>query len=154
VVPEQLVFLALFLLLGLLNLIVRLFRERAEKPPGGPAPVPPPTPRPAPTPRPVPPRRPAPTLPPPPTLPGPSPAPARAPAARRPATAAPASAPAPPTPPAVPAGTGPVRRSRRASVRLGGPRDLRRAIVLATVLGPCRALEGREPDRERAPARR
>jgi hypothetical protein len=50
-----------------------------------------------------------------------------------------------PTPEAMPA-PAPVRRAvvaarRRPRRDLGGPGELRRAIVLMTVLGPCRALE-------------
>jgi hypothetical protein len=36
-------------------------------------------------------------------------------------------------------------RRRARSVRLGSPADLRRTIVLMAVLGPCRALEGQRP---------
>lgn len=42
-----------------------------------------------------------------------------------------------PMPPVIP----PAIVRRRAPVGLGGRRELRRAIVLITILGPCRALE-------------
>jgi len=44
----------------------------------------------------------------------------------------------------------PVETQRRSpQPRLGGPSDLRRAIVLMAVLGPCRALEREEPSPQR-----
>jgi hypothetical protein len=66
--------------------------------------------------------------------------------------------PTPPTPadtrPRAPAPSVPPRRTPRP--RLGRPSDLRRAIVLMAVLGPCRALEDEEPSsrrRRESPAR-
>jgi hypothetical protein len=50
------------------------------------------------------------------------------------------------TPPAVPA--------RRHRTRLGPPSELRRAVVLMTVLGPCRALLEEEAARTSAPDER
>jgi hypothetical protein len=110
VAPEQILFLALFLLVVLVNLVARWLRGRGERRPRveaerpreireGPRRVPP---------------RPA----------VPTPEISRAPA--------PVAAPAP-APPA------PVRRPPR--FRLGGVADVRRGIMLMTVLGPCRALE-------------
>jgi hypothetical protein len=130
VLPEQLVFLALFLLFALLNLIVRLFRERAAKPPDT---APPPLRRPPPPRPPEPLARPAPAR----VAQPPAPAPV-VPGPAAPALAAPAAAPA----------------RRRPRARLGGPRDLRRAVVLMTVLGPCRALEAEEREAPRARERR
>ena len=49
--------------------------------------------------------------------------------------------------PAAPAGTRPIMRSR-----LGTLQDVRRGIVLMTVLGPCRALEAAPPN-PRSPER-
>lgn len=63
---------------------------------------------------------------------------------------APRRMPAPPPPepvaPAVPARRPAVREVARVPTRLGGRTDLRRAIVLMSVLGPCRGLESEGPD--------
>jgi hypothetical protein len=60
-------------------------------------------------------------------------APTRDPAAGQPPVGTPASRRLPPSTPIGPRGP--------ARLGLGTPTDLRRAIVLATILGPCRALE-------------
>ncbi len=112
---EQIVLLAIFLLVGLVNAIVRWRQQSREAPP---EPAPPP-------PRREPPPRPA-ELPPRIRVTVPLPA-ASVPAARRP----PVPVPAPRTPP----------RRRPVHRWLGRRADVRRAIVVMTVLGPCRALE-------------
>jgi hypothetical protein len=111
---EQLVLLALFLLAGLISAIVRWLRQRPEAP-----------------------------------RPEPDPEPTRASRTRELPRAARVRAPVPPPEPAVPAprrmpAAAPdphARRRPRVHPRLGGHTDLRRAIVVMTVLGPCRALE-------------
>jgi hypothetical protein len=56
----------------------------------------------------------------------------------------------PPVTYAQPSPPPPVETQRRSpQPRLGGPSDLRRAIVLMAVLGPCRALEREEPSPQR-----
>lgn len=111
--PEQLLFVALFAVVALANLIARWLKARRERRP------------PAETeeidqvramPRRLPPR-----------------VVITAPEARRPPTPAPTDTTTPPV-------ARPARRLPR--LRLGGPSDLRRAIVLMTVLGPCRGREG------------
>jgi hypothetical protein len=120
---EQILLLAAFLLLGLINAIVRWLQRR----PGTPGPEPE-APRSEPETRlPVPRTRPAPAA---------APVHARVPP-REPAVSAPRRMPS--AAPDVHA-----RRRRRVHPRLGRRADLRRAIVVMTVLGPCRALE-REP---------
>jgi len=111
---EQLLPLLLFAGLALINFVVRLLRRRSE-------PTPPPETAPAP-PRPA--------------------APARIevePLPRRPKLmtlpeVAAVRRPPPPLAPPVPL--------RRGRVRLGGPADLRRAVVLLTILGPPAADDG------------
>jgi hypothetical protein len=123
--PEQLLFFAAFLLLSLVNMVVRFLRTRARQAREAaereaaereaaraprvelPGPPPPAWPRPLPV------------------------------EVRRPD-----AAPTPTAPRPVPAAR---RQPRRpAATLLGRPADLRRTIVLMTVLGPCRALEGQE----------
>jgi hypothetical protein len=114
---EQLLLIAIFLLVGLINLIVRRLRQRAEAP--GPPAEPEAVPWPAPgRTRELPPAARV-------ILPVPLPEPS-VPAVR------PMRSPAP-APPA--------RRRPRGHRRLGSRADVRRAIVTMTVLGPCRARE-------------
>lgn len=60
---------------------------------------------------------------------------------RRPRAALAVPAERPPSAVAAAAPVRPLPARRRARVSLGGAADLRRAVVLMTVLGPCRALE-------------
>lgn len=112
---EQLVLIAVFVLIPLLSVLGRWLRERAGKTrprgPGPPAPVTEVTPPPLGLPPRA--RRVEPVLP----------------AARLPRTAPPAA----------------VDRRPRASALLGGPAGMRRAVVAMTILGPCRALEEPPP---------
>jgi hypothetical protein len=111
---EQIFLLGLFLLVGLINVIVRWLRQRREAP-----------------------------------RPDPDPEPTRAAKAREWPGVARVRAPVPPPDPVVPAPrrmptAAPglhVWRRRRVHPRLGSHADLRRAIVVMTLLGPCRALE-------------
>ena len=128
---EQLLLIAIFLLVGLVNMLVRWLRRRAETP--GPEARP---------------------------QPGPEPVLERAPSRRRelpPAARVIVPAPPPEAPvPATrrmrsPAAAPPPRPRPRAHRRLGSRADVRRAIVTMTVLGPCRARE-RETEVE-TPAR-
>jgi hypothetical protein len=114
---EQLLLIAIFLLVGLVNMLVRWLRRRAEASrPAGEA---------EPAPGPVPGRRRE--LPPAARVISPElPVEAAVAPARR--MRPPASAPPP-------------RRRPRAHRRLGSRADIRRAIVTMTVLGPCRARE-------------
>jgi hypothetical protein len=108
---EQIVLFAVFVLIALLNLVLGWVRRRAAAEPAADASTPAPR---APAPRMPPARRAAPGVRPSETVPaGPVRAPARA----------------------------PTRPASRRGLRSGGPRDLRRAIVLMAVLGPCRGLE-------------
>lgn len=119
---EQLILLAIFLLVGLLNVVIRWLRQRADasSPETGSSPPPtlglPPAAR---------------TVVPPPAQP-------TAPAVR--AARPPVSRPPQP------------RRRPAAGGRLHGRADLRRAIVAMTVLGPCRALEDEGNVRTPGPA--
>jgi hypothetical protein len=113
---EQFVLFAIFLLVGALNLLIRWLRSRAEPPPK------PPDARPRPGPEA--PARDVPGLPPRIRLPAPPPAP-----------------PAPVRTQPAPVATLPAR-PRQIPHRLGGRRELRRAIVLMEILGPCRAAAG------------
>lgn len=110
--PEQLLFFALIVVVALANLIARWLKARMER------------------------RRAVETKEPEQVREVPRRLPPRvvvsAPEARRPPAPGPIAAPTPPLP-------RPVRRPPR--FRLDRPTDLRRAIVLMTVLGPCRALE-------------
>jgi len=134
--PEQLLFFAAFLLLSLVNVVVRFLRNRArrareaaerEAAERGEA------------------RAPRMELPEPP----PRAQPPRLPVEVRRSEAAPgraaevAAAPAPRPAPLISRPAPPPRRP--AATPLGRPADLRRTIVLMAVLGPCRALEGQEP---------
>jgi hypothetical protein len=110
--PEQLVVLAIFLLLPLLNFLLTLWRRRRDSRASSLEPAPsPPTPMAARATRPLETRQ----------VPGSDERP------RRKASTALVETPAAPRP-------------LRTRARLG-PRDARRAVVLMTILGPCRALE-------------
>ena len=113
---EGLLLLALFILLPLIERLLRAARR-----PEGDAPIPPPAPR----------RQ------------APIDAPAALPADSSPEPAGPAPR-RPPRPPL--AATGPPRAVRRAGSveELRTPLALRRAVVLATILGPCRAVAPHE----------
>jgi len=111
VTPEQLLFFALFVVIALANLIARALKARLARRQAAETEQPRPV-------REIP-RR----LPPRVVITAPE---------WRPPTTAPTAITTPPV-------ARPVRRRPR--LRLGGPPDLRRAIVLMTVLGPCRALE-------------
>jgi hypothetical protein len=123
---EQLIFLLLFLLVPLFNLVARWLKRRtgAGAPPPEEAVA-----EPEPPPRRLPPRivlaEPVET--PPPMLPSPPPPPR------------PAARPAPP----------PVPSRRRPLLGLRGPEDVGRAVVLMAVLGPCRGLELHGADGDR-----
>jgi hypothetical protein len=109
--PEQVGILLLFLVVVLFNLISMFLSRRKQQAEADEAARPP-------GPPPVPPRLPPRVVVAPPRVAAPTPGPVPAPA--------------------------PVRRAAVARLPrggLGGPRELRRAIVLLTVLGPCRALE-------------
>jgi hypothetical protein len=122
---EQLILVAIFLLVGLVNVIVRWLRQRTPAPPPeAPEALPPPETRP----------RPPRTL----DLP---------PGARvvpAPAVGAPAVPAAPPGP----------RRRRAPAARdaVGRRSELRRAIVALTILAPCRGREGEAEVRTPGPA--
>lgn len=118
---EQLLFLALFVAIGLFNVIGRWLKRKMEEQARQNAPPEPPVGR-------VPPievpERPARRL----RMPAPPPEEGVMPAVR------------------VPARRAAVRGAARIPSRLGGQADLRRAIVLMSVLGPCRALDRDGPD--------
>jgi hypothetical protein len=119
---EQLVLIAIFLLVGFVNAIVRWLRQRAaaRRREAEPEALPVPGPAPSRT-RELPPGARV-VLPPP-------PAEVRTPAAQR----------------RMPALQPPVRRRPREHRRLGSRADVRRAVVMMTVLAPCRARE-HEPE--------
>jgi hypothetical protein len=125
---EQLILIAIFLLVGLINLLARRFRGRLQGPP-------PDTEAPTPTPEPES-WQPRETVALPPSArvilpPAPQPAP-RVPA---PAPAATVAAAPPPR----------VRRGTAMRKLVGSPAEVRRAIIAMTILGPCRARES-EPE--------
>ena len=133
---EQLIWIGIFILVPLLE---RLFRRGQQPRPESQAPDEPrprPAPRPLPAPVPIE-TRPAPQVP-------RKPPPPRPAAIERPPPALPPSPPpgvdarlAPASPPRA----GRRRRGTHRSVELTNPRELRRAIVLSTILGPCRAAD-------------
>jgi hypothetical protein len=128
---EQLLLIAIFLLVGLINMIIRQLRQRAQAP-GPPA-------EPA-EPEDV-------------SWPAPSRMPELPPAARviLPVPLAEPSVPAV-RPMRPPAPAPPALRRRRDHRRLGSRADVRRAIVAMTVLGPCRAREHESEVRTSGPA--
>lgn len=126
--PEQLLLFGLFLLVALANLVARWLRTRAERRPRVPTDEPEEIVEAS---RRVPPRV---------VIRTPQPS-------RQPALVS-AAVPAPARPAPAPAAR--VRRPPR--FRLGGVPDVRRGIVLMTVLGPCRALE--PPGPQQPPTRR
>jgi len=113
VTPEQLLFFALFVVVALANLIARWLKARMQRRQAAETEQPRPV-------REIPRRLPPRVV-------------ITAPEAWRPPTTAPTAITTPPL-------ARPVRRPPR--LRLGGPPDLRRAIMLMTVLGPCRGREG------------
>jgi hypothetical protein len=124
---EQLLLIAIFLLVGLINLIVRRLRQRAEPP------VPPEEPEAAPW-----------------------PTPSRTqelPPAARVILPVPLTEPSIPVvrPMRAPAPAPQARRRPRGHRRLGSRADVRRAIVTMTVLGPCRAREHESETRTPGP---
>lgn len=117
---EQWLFFAIFVAIGLFNLLGRWLKRRMQEQARQNAPPEPPAPRfPEVEIREI-------------------PAPRRMPAAPPPEPVVP--------PVRVPARRSAVREIARVPTRLGGQTDLRRAIVLMSVLGPCRGLESEGPD--------